>query len=108
MKKLVLLIAIMFGGIAASQAGVHVGFGLTLPVPFVAPAPVYSTPAPCYPAPVYSCPPAVAYSAPYCAPAPSVYFRFGPSWGHYYGGWHHGYGYGHGWNHGWHHGGHWR
>src|SRR5437667_12634798 len=108
MKKLVLLTAILFGAVSASQAGVrfNLGVGFPLPLPplpgivISRPAPVYA-PAPCYAPPVY-----YGYNEPAVVVEPPVYFGFGPG---YYG---HGY-YGHGWyghryphyyGHGWDHG----
>ena len=104
MKKVVLFATIMLGAVAASQAGVHVGFGFS--VPLVAPAPVMvSPPAVAYapPAPVYQYPPRVVYRAPVVcaprvyAPAPSFYFGFGSGWRHGWGhyGWGHHYRWGH-------------
>src|SRR6266850_3142349 len=113
MKKLLLLSAVLFGAVSASQAGVrfNVGLGFPLPLPPL-PGIVISRPAPYYaPAPPVCYAPRPAY---YSAPAvvvepPSVYFGFGPG---YYGYGHGGYGYryhnyyGHGWDHG--RGGHYR
>jgi hypothetical protein len=97
MKRILLISAVTFGAMAASQAGVRLGFGIGLPL--VAPAPVvYQAPAPVYvaPAPVYVAPPVAYYAPPVVyVPAPSVYFGFGPGWHGYrhygwghYGGWH--------------------
>ena len=120
MKKLVLLSAVLFGAVSASQAGVrfNVGVGFPLPLPplpgvvISRPAP-YCAPAPpvCYNAPqAYYAPPPVYYSEPaVVVEPPSVYLGFGPGYyGHgYYGrGWYgHGYPrynhyYGRGWDHG--------
>src|SRR5512133_363846 len=111
MKKMILLTALLLGATAATQAGVHVGLGFSIPlgpppVVYSAPPPVvYQAPAPVYtaPAPVYQAPPAVVYAPPpvvygppvvYAPPAPIISFGFGSGWGHRYGGWGHGgYGY---------------
>ncbi len=115
MKKTILLATLVLGVVSATQAGVRVGLGFT--VPLGAPAPVYTAPPPVVysaPAPVYQAPPPVVYAPPapvYVAPPvyypPSIYLGFGGwGWGghRYYGGWGHHYG-GHygGWgHHGWH------
>src|SRR3954469_9414213 len=111
MKKILLLSAVLLGAVSASQAGVHLNFGLRLPLPplplpgvvighpsvaVMAPAPVYADPyAYGYGAPVYAAPPVVV------AP-PSVYLGIGPGYyggyGHYYHGYPHYYG--HGYSHG--------
>jgi hypothetical protein len=92
MKKLLLLTAVLFGTVAASQAGVHVGFGINLPFPPI-PLPgrvIISQPAPVYVEPAPVCPPAPVYVEPYCAPrvyypAPRYYSypSYRGSWGHY-------------------------
>lgn len=99
MKKLVLLSAVLFGTVVASQAGVHVDVGIGLPFPPIPlpgrviishPAPVYVERAPVYVAP--RCEPPVVY-VPRCEPqryyAPRPYYghsgwgdRHGSSWGH--------------------------
>jgi hypothetical protein len=88
MKKLLLLSALVFGAVSASQAGIHLDIGLPFPheIIFRAPAPRVYVPAP----PVYF-EPAPVYDEPqFYAPAPRVViappivdFRFG---GGYYGG----------------------
>src|SRR5882724_9549060 len=105
MKKLLLLSAVLFGAVSASQAGVrfNVGVGLPLPLPPL-PGIVISRPAP----PVYAVAPPACYAPPvyYAQPPvvvepPSVYLGFGP--GYYGRGWYgHGFNhhYGHGWDHG--------
>src|SRR2546427_8955611 len=82
MKKIFLLTAVLIGAASASQAGVRLNFGVTLPfvpppeqviisrpAPVVVSPPACETPAPVYeaPAPVYEAPP-----APVCQPAPVV------------------------------------
>src|SRR6266567_1073604 len=87
MKKFVLLTAVLFGAVSASQAGVrfNLGVGFPLPLPPL-PGVVISRPAPVY----AQVPPACyGYNEPAVVVEPPVYFGFGPG---YYG---HGY-YGHG------------
>src|SRR5438034_3706127 len=75
MKKIFLLTAVLIGAASASQAGVRLNFGVTLPfgpppeqVIISRPAPVVVSPPACEtPAPVYEAPP-----APVCQPAPVV------------------------------------
>jgi hypothetical protein len=81
MKKLMLVAAVLLGGIAASKAGVdvHIGIGLPFPRPerviISRPAPVIVAPAPvCAPAPVVVAPPVCH------APAPVVVV---PRYDHY-------------------------
>jgi hypothetical protein len=114
MKKLLLLSALAFGAVSASQAGVHVDIGIPLPHEIIFRAPrVYAPAPPVYvqPAPVYDDPRFYA-PAPRVVIAPPVFdFRFG---GGYYGGYrdcyprHYGYG-GHYYRPrgGWEHGRHW-
>jgi hypothetical protein len=98
MKKLFLVVALMLGMVAVSQAAVSFSFGFGVPS-----APYYQAPVPYgYVAPqpyYYSAPPAYYPPAVTVAP-PSLYFGFGPFWGGhghaYYG---HSYGYGHGGHH---------
>jgi hypothetical protein len=86
MKKTLVLAAVLLGAVSASQAGVHFGFGLNLPLPPL-PGVVIGQPAPAYSAPSYSpyygynaAPPVyVAPPSVYVAPPP-VYFGWGPYW----------------------------
>ncbi len=98
MKKLILLAAVMFGAVTASQAGVHLslGFGIPLGPPAVAypaPPPVVYAPAPVYqaapPVVYYAPPPRVVYAPPPVVYArPTVVFGFGTGWGrHGHQGW---------------------
>src|SRR5881628_838443 len=99
MKKLVLLSAVLFGAVSASQAGVRFNLGLGLPLPPL-PGVVISRPAPyCAPAPpVY-----YGYNEPaVVVEPPSVYLGFGPG---YYGRGYYGHRYPHYYGHrGWDHG----
>ncbi len=103
MKKFVLLTALLFGAVSASQAGVrfNVGVGFPLPLPplpgvvISQPAPVYAQ-APCYAPPVY-----YGYNEPAVVVEPPVYFGFGPGYyGHGYYGHRYPRYYGHGFDHG--------
>ncbi|HSU55257.1 MAG TPA: hypothetical protein VLT36_14465 [Candidatus Dormibacteraeota bacterium] len=99
MKKILILTAVLFGAVSASQAGARfsIGFGLPLAAPAYA-VPGYTCPAPVYSGPAYTCPPAVVYHAAppvYCAPpvvyGPRVVIGYGHGYrGHY---WAHGHPY---------------
>jgi hypothetical protein len=94
MKKTLLLLAVLFGAVTASQAGVHVNIGIGIPLPGVViaqPAPVVIAPPPvCVP------PPVVVVAPPVIVAPPPVYYGYRPGWYGYRGGGHY-----HGWHRGW-------
>ena len=94
MKKILLLLTVLFGTVAASQAGIGFNFGISVPLPGV----VYAPPAPVIvaPAPYYAAPPPYVVAPPVVVAPPSLYFGYGPRW---YG--HPGWGYRHGWRRHW-------
>ncbi len=128
MKKTILIATVLLGAVYASQAGVHVGLGFSIPlasppvvvspppVVYQAPAPVYTAPAPVYTAPAPVCqasppvvyaPPPIVYAPPpppvvYAPPAPSIYLGFGTVWGGHYSHYGHYRGWGGSGHHGWH------
>jgi hypothetical protein len=76
MKKILVLSAVLFGAVTASQAGVLQDIGVSVRLPFLLrvvvrpPAPVFMAPPPvvAYAAPQQVCPPSVTV----CPPAPVV------------------------------------
>ncbi|MDB6025695.1 MAG: hypothetical protein JWM68_1918 [Verrucomicrobiales bacterium] len=114
MKKLLLVSAVLFGAVAASQAGVNFSIGIDLPTPpmiFGHRPPVVVAQQPCVspyavisaPAPVCVQPPQVVY-APRCEVAPPVVYVPAPVYRYpsryYHGGYgYNGYGRSGGWGH---------
>ena len=93
MKRTLLLSAVLFGVVAASQAGVQLNIGINIPLPGV----VIAAPAPAIVAPpvVWAAPPAVIVAPPFVVAPPPVYYVYRPGW-YGYSGW--------GYHRGWHHG----
>ena len=89
MKKLILASAVMLGMTWAAQAGIHISFGLSIPVPPIPvavvggthcpPRPVCVAPPPVVCAPrrvvAYAAPPVVIVPPPHCYPPPGFKVR---------------------------------
>ena len=85
MKRILLLSAVLFGAVTASQAGVGVSIGIGIPLPGVVisqPAPVVVAPAPVVvaPAPFYAPPPAVVMAPRVVVAPPVMYYGYRPGW----------------------------